>query len=493
MGAQLALLLCSFGVSGLFYLNREKSVRTSIALWLPVIWLWIVGSRPISLWFGVGYADDNLAATLDGSPVDAAVTGVLLAIGVMVLIHRRKRTTTYLTLIGPVILYFLYTLISVTWAPFFGPALKRWIKDVGDLVMVLIIVTDFDPVHALRQLVSRVGFVLFPFSVVLIRYTDLGRGYTPDGAPMNTGVTTNKNELGLIVFLISIGALWNVRSLLRNKDEPNRRRRLVAQGTLLVFGLALLIMAHSSTALACFIIGSVLMLATSLRALRNRPARVHALCLTILLLGGAAALFGGVTDAARLLGRDSTLSGRTAIWAALLSTSSNPIFGAGFDSFWTSPSALTFQSNLLHWYHAERINEAHNGYIEVYLNLGWLGVGLISLILLAGYRSAVAAFRRSPSIGGLMLAYVASAAFYSLTEAGFRTMGPMWIFLLLATVSTRGVNAGIFGKEAAKFLTSRGGTRKTPAWNELSPGGETFYIARRELAQSEITGTSNLR
>ena len=31
------------------------------------------------------------------------------------------------------------------------------------------------------------------------------------------GVTTNKNELGLIVFVISLGALWNVRSLLSTR------------------------------------------------------------------------------------------------------------------------------------------------------------------------------------------------------------------------------------------------------------------------------------
>ncbi len=39
---------------------------------------------------------------------------------------------------------------------------------------------------------------------------------------MNTGVTTNKNALGLIVFTVSLGALWSVYSLYVRKDEPNR-------------------------------------------------------------------------------------------------------------------------------------------------------------------------------------------------------------------------------------------------------------------------------
>lgn len=421
------------------------------------------------MWFGMRSAND-LAATLDGSPADAAVFGVLLACGVIVLFHRRRKTSAYLILIGPVIVYFLYTLISVTWAPFGGPALKRWIKDVGDVVMVLVIATELDPVRALQRLISWVGFVLFPFSIVLIRYTDLGRGYDPDGRPMNTGVTINKNELGLIVFLISLGALWNLRSLLMNRAEPNRSRKLIAQGVLLLFGLALLAMAHSATAVACFAIGSVLMFTTSLRVLRNRPAKVHALCLTLLLLGAAAALFGGVTDTALILGRDSNLSGRTEIWTALLSADSNPILGVGFDSFWTSPSALTFQHNLLHWYHPESINEAHNGYIEVYLNLGWVGIGLVFLILLKGYRGSVAAFRRNPSMGSLMLAYVACSAFYSLTEAGFRTMSPMWIVLLLSIVTTSGINAGIFGEATPRVRKYRGrAATRNVAFAEASP------------------------
>ena len=50
----LAFLICSTGIAGLFFLDRDKSVRTSKALWLPVIWLWIAASRPVSLWLAPG-------------------------------------------------------------------------------------------------------------------------------------------------------------------------------------------------------------------------------------------------------------------------------------------------------------------------------------------------------------------------------------------------------------------------------------------------------
>jgi exopolysaccharide production protein ExoQ len=135
MGAPLALLICSLGVAGLFYLNRDRSVRTSAALWLPVIWLWIVGSRPVSAWMGVGGGSASaLASTLDGSPMDAAVFGVLMFAGIAVLLGRKRRTSAFLAVSGPIVIYFLYCLLSVAWSPIHGPAFKRWTKAIGDLV-----------------------------------------------------------------------------------------------------------------------------------------------------------------------------------------------------------------------------------------------------------------------------------------------------------------------------------------------------------------------
>ena len=153
MGAPLAFLICSIGIAGLFFLNRDKSIRNSAALWLPTIWLGIVGSRPVSAWLGTGGgAGGSLNATLDGSPTDAAIFGILTALGVLVLFHRKKKTGTLLALSAPIIVFFIYCLISVTWSPFHGPAFKRWIKAVGDLVMVLIILTDGEPIAALRRI-----------------------------------------------------------------------------------------------------------------------------------------------------------------------------------------------------------------------------------------------------------------------------------------------------------------------------------------------------
>lgn len=487
MNPSLASLICACGIAGLFYLNRDNAVRTSKALWLPVVWIWIVGSRPVSGWLGISPTGANVQ--LDGSPVDAAVFGVLLAAGIVVLISRGKRARTLVTSSWPILIYFLFCLISVAWSYHTDVSFKRWIKAIGDLAMVLVIATDGQPVAAFSRLISRVGFLLFPTSVLLIKYYgNLGRSYTPDGAPENTGVTTNKNTLGLIVFLVSLGALWNVRALLIDKQAPNRTRRLAAQVILLIFGIALLGMAHCATAVTCFILGSGLVLLTTRGAIRNRPGRVYALCSVIVLGGALAMLFGGGSVLSSALGRGEGLTGRTEIWAAVIGAAGNPVIGTGFESFWISPNVEKVWRSLSGWWDAKGLNEAHNGYIEVYLNLGWIGLFLIALILISGYRRTGKAFRSNPEFGGLMLAYITTATFYSITEAGFRMMTPSWIFLLLAVVSSTAVISGLYGGEAPKVPAPRGGTAsRAPASNRVNPERETVYSGRRGSIEVEIT------
>jgi O-antigen ligase len=376
------------------------------------------------------------------------------------------------------VLYLLVGLVSISWAFYPYIAFKHWFKAVGDVAMVLVIGTDAEPLAAFRRLVSRVGIFLFPASILFIKYfPDLGRGYTDAGLLMNTGVTTNKNSLGLIVLVVSVVILWNVRWLFIHKDEPNRGRRLLAQCTLLAFGLILLWMANSSTSKACFFLGGLIIFTLNLRVIRRQPSRVHVFYLFMMLAAGTAFLFGGQADVADALGRDPNLSGRTAIWEAVIPAVPNRILGAGFESFWVSPNVQIFQRTLLElgWYPplVKVLNEAHNGYIEVYLNLGWVGVFLIALVLAVGYRRASRAFRLDPELGSLFLAYVAIAAVYGITEAAFRFMCLAWIFLLLASVGATGVTAGFFAQVDSKVPASRS--------DELLPESETYHTAWQEF------------
>ncbi len=427
MGSSFALFVFIVGIGGLFFLDRDDSARTSKALWLPVIWMWINGSRPISAWLGMNPLTD--------SSLDELVSGILVVLGIIVIAHRHRDVILLLRRSWPIMLYFSFCLVSVLWSDFPGQGFKRWVRALGELVMVMILVTDAQPTAALRRFLSRVGFVLLPASVLLLKYyPNLGHAYDAWGLQMNTGVTTNKNMLGVMTFVLALGTFWQVLRLIRDSKQPNRARHLLAQCILLYFSISLLFTAHSATSGASFTLGAVFLFATALPLISRRPAAVHVLVLAILLGGGLTVLLGGKGAAAKAMGRNEDFTGRTEVWEVLIPMAPNPIVGAGFETFWFGPRL----ENL--WRKWPGVNEAHDGYLEVYLNLGLLGVGLITLILTQGYWSAVAAFRRDSALGSLLVAFVLTAAIYNITEAGFRMLDPIWFFLLVSGVAASRVN-----------------------------------------------------
>jgi O-antigen ligase len=482
MNPSFASLVYACGIAALFYLDRDKSVKTSKALWLSVAYLWIIGSRPISAWLGMVPANGT-DVQLEGSPVDAVFFGILFIAALVVLLHRGSQILRLLNANYPILIYFLFCLFSVMWSNYPGVALKRWFKAGGDLLMILVVVTDEQPVAALRRLFSRLGFILLPVSLLFIKYyPSLGRNYGVwSGEVINIGVTYDKNMLGVVAFVLSLGAFWRVLGLMQSKkSSPGRRRHLIAQGALLVLGARLLILADSATSLVCFVLGAGLIWATRRQFIQRNPAAVHWLVLSLTLIASLM-LFGAAASVTRALGRNATLTGRTDIWANIIPLASNPWVGAGFESFWLSPRV---HQRLLEVFPGLPLNEAHNGYLEVYLNLGWMGVSLIALILIDGYRRAVKAFRREPVLGSLLLAYVFTATTYNITEAGFRMLHPFWVFFLLAVIGASSFTAGVPVGASPPVDASPGRALELPARNARAMGlvkrTMTGKMARRQ-------------
>ena len=146
----------------------------------------------------------------------------------------------------------------------------------------------------------------------------------------------------------------------------------------------------------------------------------------------AGVLFLGLSPSAlQAMGRNPTLTDRTEVWENLFKLVSNRWVGTGFDSFWLGPRLEKMWS--IYWWHP---NEAHNGYVEIYLNLGWIGVIILALVLVAGYGKVFAAYRQNLPLGDLRLAYFLVGMVYNFTEAAFfKTLAPAWLFFLFAIIS----------------------------------------------------------
>ncbi len=431
-----ATLLCAAGIAGLFLLNRDSKVTTSKALWIPVVWFLIVGSRDVSMWlsaFGIRQAatlSDLPGEYLEGNPIDRVVYTGLVALGLSVLISRGPQVARLIQANLPIITFFAYCALSAVWSDYSAVSFKRWIKALGDIIMVMVVLSDPDRTVAIKRLLSRTAFLLIPLSFLFAKYyPDLGADYNQHHwTRVYIGVTTNKNFLGVICLLYGLGSGWQF--LLARGDRPRqqRTRQMIAHAVILGLGIWLLSMANSMTSWACFLLAGGVMIGTTQRSAGRKLYGAHALVAAAVSIAFAVLFLDIGGGALETVGRDATLTGRTEIWNLALSLAGNSWIGTGFESFWLGKRLETV------WSIMPGIQEAHNGYLEVFLNLGWIGTGLVILVVLTGYRNIFASFRRDPQLIGLRLAFFTAAVIYNFTEAGFRMLNPIWSLFLLAVM-----------------------------------------------------------
>ena len=434
MPPQLATLVYAGVVAILFRLTRNERAETSPALWLPLIWVWLASSRAVAEWLAVaGLGPPVVAADAyaSGSPADRFVlTGLM--VGAIVVLGRRQQLGASLRANPLVAIFFLYAALSALWSDFGDVTIRRWFKAAGDVLMTLVVVTDANPGAALKRLLVTAGFLLIPHSVLLIKYfPEIGRSYNRwTWVYSFTGVTTHKNYLGVICQVYGVAFFWCLLGAWRDRERSSRREELVAYGIALAMVLWLFWKANSVTSQSCFLLACIFLLIAHRESMRRQLWLTHAVVAALVLVPSVVLLLGLGAGALQGMGRDATLTGRTDIWRHVLALSANPLFGTGFESFWLGRRLEAMQD----WYGG--LNSSHNGFLEIYLTLGWIGVALLAGLIVVGYRRSIDTFRKDPGLGALKIAYFIAVVVSAITEAAFRTPGLTWIvFLLIATRS----------------------------------------------------------
>ena len=113
MPRQVALIICLVFVAYLFSTDLRRSDRGSLALWIPLAWMFLAGSRFLSSWLSLSIP--MAEAYAEGSPVDRAAFLCLIIMGVVVLANRKVRWAALLADNKWIALYFAYCLTSIAW------------------------------------------------------------------------------------------------------------------------------------------------------------------------------------------------------------------------------------------------------------------------------------------------------------------------------------------------------------------------------------------
>ena len=156
--------------------------------------------------------------------------------------------------------------------------------------------------------------------------------------------------------------------------------------------LALIIASDSKTALALMIMAPAIAISIYLssRLLAIGPAvastLVIGLCVSGFVMISAATGFS-VEDLMLVTYGDATFTGRTDIWSFIYThIQQSPILGNGFRGFWSLGGASPKHGSEIEF--IRTIGSGHNGFLDVTLDLGIVGLALLLAMIYAGFRAA---------------------------------------------------------------------------------------------------------
>jgi exopolysaccharide production protein ExoQ len=452
----LALLLTLVLIAALLFCELRRHPSVSASLWIPTLLFLIIGSRPVSAWLG----SDVLVpgANGEGNVLDRSFYFCLIVAAWLVASRRRVRWRRLFAANGWLMLFYLYFAMSVAWSPDPSGSFKRVVKDFGTVFVVSVILSESDPLQAIRAVYLRCACVLIPLSALFVKYyPDLGRAYSIAGYPTFTGVTTQKNSLGELLMVVVLVLVWDYLET-RVESRPTWMTIPWDRLLLLLMSLWLLNVSESKTAMLCLAIGVCLFLRTGPLASRLASGIVLVVALSaplfLLFLPDFAPLLAPLVQ---ILGRNITFTGRTEIWEHIDWTTVNPFFGAGFYTFWESSAGSAIRDAVgMHW-----LVSAHNGYLDVYLDGGIVALVLLFILLLS---------RGTRMIGTLHLnrfqrfrfAVLIMALFYNLSESTFARLIPIWFTTLLVLIDFPDPHKALAGQAAVAASRGRPARQTTP-------------------------------
>ena len=450
------LIFCLLLIAVLLVRDSRRRKSLSWAIWIPTIFLLIVGSRPLSFWFGGSRSLNGagLANNAEGSPADQIFFFSAITVSFVIATLRQVKWGKLVSQNFPLMLFYLYFVISIAWSEDPMGSSKRLFKDFGMLFVIALLLSEKDPLEAIRAVYVRCACVLFPLSVVCIKwFPNIARSFAINGDVMYTGVTTQKNTLGEIVLVFSLFLVWDYLETRPPKWRWNRFPWDYA--LLLLMGFWLLEMCQSKTALLCLLAGTALIIRGGWFASKafSRIALATALVLPYLVF--FAQRFASVLQPiVELVGRNLTFTGRTEIWEHITWSTVNPLIGAGYYNFWGGSGAVIINREM-----HSTIPNAHNGYVDLYLDGGLIGMALL-FFMLTSYGGRWMNGLRSDRFRRVRFAVIIVVIVYNLSESIFARLSPLWFTTLLALVDFPYLKSRVLRKpvsEPEESLSAREG------------------------------------
>ncbi len=399
----------------------EKGAASPLAFWLSAGILVLFSQLWVSIFENPmgGPADPILAARL--RTIYFPAYGVILALAAPRLLKMGRLLARAPALLSLLVL----AALSVFWTIDVERTERRLIALLLTTVFGLYVAERF----TWAQITRLFALVFLAVTVLSVAYAALlplyGRMQV-DFPGAWRGVYDHKNALG---YAMSVALAVFVGAYVFNPRE----RRL--WGGALVAAFAVLLLSTSKTALVAGAL-AFFALALPLTARRGPALAVGA----VFAVGAAVWAVAMILSADpalffNLLGKDQTFTGRTEIWAAVgREIAQRPFFGFGYGAVWENREIwgpLAVMEKAVGF----TLPEAHNSWLQVALDLGWVGAVLWTLVFAGAWARTMAFLFVRPS-ALFVFPFLVVFSLHAFTEAGALLQNDI-VWILFTVISVR--------------------------------------------------------
>ena len=302
-------------------------------------------------------------ATSNGN-IKLQLTSGLVYISIMFLILARVERFVYFCKNNLIIIGFLLIpLFSVFWSIAPDVTARRGVALIGTSLFAMYLAFALSVERVIRILAVVYAITAIGSVLIIAILPAYGTHQFGEYAGLWRGLYAQKNEFGATMAMAVI--------VIFLCPKYTSRERLLGR-IFVVLCLLLLVMSESRAALISFSCVCAIALAVQRASGRGSKTSVKAFLLIVTSIIVGMIVLKNAGPILEMIGKDPTLSGRTDVWALALDRAADrPLLGFGYRAYWIEGNKARLMAEES-W--ADNINHGHNTYLDLFVELGFLGI-----------------------------------------------------------------------------------------------------------------------
>jgi len=307
--------------------------------------------------------------------------------------------------------FMLFIIFSVFWADYIGSSFRGLLSFIGSTIFGIFLSYFFNKKEFLRILL--IAFIIISVSSYFTSIMLPSFGIHHDIEYLTgdwKGVFTHKNILGRIMALAILTASIYFLEI--------KSHKIIILTTIILF-TGLIVFSSSISSLVILLV-VFLFIALSKLVKYNIHLVLSLTAFLILIMGvSGAILYSNFEHIMLILGRDPTLTGRTVLWGYIFDfISEKPFFGYGYQSFWLGYDGIN--SRTIYEIFNYEFSHAHNGYLDILLQIGVIGFVLFLFQLYSSFNRVIKNLRyQNNRIDLFILGYLIYFCTLNISESNF--------------------------------------------------------------------------